>query len=120
MTDSIARYRAASPEDVSTAPMASLEPAAADLPVTVLGTNPTSWLTTGIAGINLASVGVTSAGVISAAAVPIRLAALGSLSGQVARLTVSGGRVAAGVLIDLSTPSARPSRSFGDAYEDAV
>ncbi len=101
-------------------PMAEIATGAGNLPVTLLGANPASWLTTGVAGVNLLSVGVASAGLFAAAAVPVRLAALGSLSGHVARLTVSAGGAAAGALIDLSTPGARPSRSFGDAYEDAV
>ncbi|MGV1037191.1 MAG: hypothetical protein ACOYD0_09215 [Candidatus Nanopelagicales bacterium] len=126
MTESIARDRAASGGPgaplKATPPgsTASVASGALDLPVTLLGTNPASWLTAGVASINLVSVGAASAGLITAAALPVRLAALGSLSSQVARLTVSAGGAAAGALIDLSTPSARPSRSFGDAYEDAV
>ncbi|MFZ2382165.1 MAG: hypothetical protein WBB44_11215 [Candidatus Nanopelagicales bacterium] len=120
MTESTARDQLASLNPTPPTRSADIAPGPLDLPATLLGANPSSWLSTGVAGINLVSVGAASAGLLSAAAVPVRLAALGSLSGQVARLTVSAGGAAAGALIDLSTPSPRPSRSFGDAYEDAV
>ena len=85
-------------------------------PQTYFGANPMSWVAQGAS--SLSFIAEASASIVTASALPVRLAALGTLSGHVAKLTFDVGEASASALFYLGSSSGRPGR--GTYYEDAV
>jgi|GEM_PF-6083447 len=91
-------------------------------PETVLGAHPKRLVATGVAQLSdtIETVRTKSVSMASAASVPTRLAAFGSLSGHVAKITVAVGELAASTVRDIGGPANRSDFGYADAYEDAV